>query len=114
MQMTNDETVMRYRQAKNRGEQIGILAELNACTEEEIIAALKAGGIDGRSIANGRRRKKSVKANTAAELLGQEKPDFTVLSARVAYLVEQRRAIDKEMQELRAAMQKLIDSMADA
>ena len=38
--MKNDEIVMRYRQAKHKGEQIKILAELNACTVDDILAVL--------------------------------------------------------------------------
>ena len=40
MDMKNDEIVMRYRQAKHKGEQIKILAELNACTVDDILAVL--------------------------------------------------------------------------
>jgi hypothetical protein len=48
MQMSNDEIVVRYRQAKNKGEQVTILAELNACPVERIIGILTANGFDNR------------------------------------------------------------------
>ena len=48
MQMANDEIVTRYRQAKKKGEQVEILADLNACPVERIIGILTAGGIDAR------------------------------------------------------------------
>lgn len=48
MQMTNDEIVMRYRQAKNEGDQVQILAELNNCPVERIIGILTSAGIDNR------------------------------------------------------------------
>ncbi len=45
MEMTNSEIVMRYRQAKKKTEQIGILAELNRCSNKEIVEILVDGGI---------------------------------------------------------------------
>ena len=115
MQMTNEEIIRDFQQAKRKREQITILAQLNACTEDQIYEILHAAGLNAKRPKHAAKAPvKPVKANTAAELLGQEKPDFTALSARVSYLVARRREIDKEMQELRAVMQGLIDSMADA
>ena len=115
MQMTNEEIIRDFQQAKRKREQITILAQLNACTEDQIYEILHAAGLNAkRPKHTAKAPAKPVKANTAAELLGQEKPDFTALSARVSYLVARRREIDKEMQELCAVMQELIDSMADA
>lgn len=49
MQMTNDEIVMRYKQAKVKGDQVQILAELNDCPVERIIGILTSAGIDNRN-----------------------------------------------------------------
>ena len=46
--MSNDEIVVRYRQAKDKGEQVKILAELNDCPVERIIGILTANGVDNR------------------------------------------------------------------
>lgn len=46
--MSNEEIVVRYRQAKNKGEQVKILAELNDCPVERIIGILTANGVDNR------------------------------------------------------------------
>ena len=46
--MTNDEIIMRYRQAKDKSEQVKILAELNDCLVERIIGILVASGEDNR------------------------------------------------------------------
>jgi len=46
--MTNDEIIMRYRQAKDKSEQVKILAELNDCPVERIIGILVASGEDNR------------------------------------------------------------------
>ena len=40
MDMAPDEIVVRYRQAKHKGEQIKILADLNACSIEDILKVL--------------------------------------------------------------------------
>ncbi len=47
--MSNEEICVRYRQAKNKGEQVKILAELNDCPVERIIGILTANGIDNRN-----------------------------------------------------------------
>ena len=46
--MSNDEIVVRYRQAKDKGNQVQILAELNACPVERVIGILTANGVDNR------------------------------------------------------------------
>ena len=46
--MSNEEICVRYRQAKNKGEQVQILAELNDCPIERIIGILVASGEDNR------------------------------------------------------------------
>lgn len=46
--MSNDEIVVRYKQAKNKGEQVKILAELNDCPVERIIGILTANRVDNR------------------------------------------------------------------
>lgn len=40
MDMTPDEIVVRYRQAKHKGEQLNILADLNACSVDDIVKVL--------------------------------------------------------------------------
>lgn len=45
MQMSNSEIVQSYKTAKKRGEQVRILAELNCCQKEDIIAVLEKNGI---------------------------------------------------------------------
>ena len=45
MDMSKDEIVVRYRQAKHKAEQIKILADLNACGVDDIIQVLTDSGI---------------------------------------------------------------------
>lgn len=47
--MANDEIVVRYKQAKDKGAQVKILADLNACPVERIIGILTSNGIDSRN-----------------------------------------------------------------
>lgn len=44
MVMSKDEIVVRYKQAKEPAKQIGILADLNCCTKEEIAEVLREAG----------------------------------------------------------------------
>ena len=44
MQLTDGEILASYRQAKHKAAQIKVLAELNCCEREDIIAILRAGG----------------------------------------------------------------------
>ena len=50
MDMTEDEIVVRYRQAKKKGEQIKILADLNACGVDVIKGILEEHGISRKEL----------------------------------------------------------------
>ena len=50
MQMSELEITNSYKEAKNKKSQIGVLADLNCCSKEEIISVLKKSGIDGRTL----------------------------------------------------------------
>ena len=49
MQMTKSEIVRSYREAASKRNQIGILADLNACPREDIEKILKEAGVLGSS-----------------------------------------------------------------
>lgn len=68
MQMSNEEIVRRYREAKDKGKQIGILADLNACDKKQIRDILVAGGISYRTLPRERKETK-----TAAKTTGTPK-----------------------------------------
>lgn len=59
MQMSNEEIVKSYREAKDKVKQLGILSELNACDEQKIKDILTEGGIDHRSFPRSKREKKA-------------------------------------------------------
>ena len=50
MDMSKDEIVVRYRQAKHKAEQIKILADLNACGVDDIIQVLTDSGMNLRGM----------------------------------------------------------------
>lgn len=65
MEMTKEEIVKSYREAKDKRSQLCILADLNVCKEEKIREILIAGGIDGRQLP--RRRKTVIEEQTPME-----------------------------------------------
>lgn len=76
MQMKNDEIVTRYKQAKDKGEQVKILAQLNACPVERIIGILVAAGIDNRNFNRLRAKlKKHISLSEEPEQLLEEEPE---------------------------------------
>lgn len=56
MHMNDDEIVVRYRQAKKKGEQIKILADLNACGVDDIINVLLEHGITRKQLGGAYRK----------------------------------------------------------
>lgn len=67
MQMSEAEIVRDYRQAKNKGHQVGILAELNLCPKEEIINILKSNGVSQAELPRQRKKKVSVPAEQSVD-----------------------------------------------
>ena len=64
MQMSVNEIVRSYREAKEPGKQITILAELNCCTREDIYNILKENGVDiNRRALNGGNSKSPMKSS---------------------------------------------------
>ena len=72
MQMTEGEIISSYRQAKEKGKQVTILAELNACTKGQIEDILTEAGY----LKNGKPRKGPVPKNAIKPVAGAkpEKP----------------------------------------
>lgn len=61
MEMSNEEIVRRYRQAKNKRQQVNILAQLNCCSKDEIIKVLKQEGITDKQLPRAERSDKGKK-----------------------------------------------------
>lgn len=113
--MTNDEIVMRYRQAKDKSEQVKILAELNACPVERIIGILVASGEDNRKFNHlrGQLKKEETqkeqvevhKEQSEAEQSKTEKVPKAVIAAVEDKITELRYMIDQNKDQVRSLLQ---------
>lgn len=130
MEMTNGEIVSSYKQAKHKAQQVGILAELNRCSNKQIIEILINGGIPLKSF----NRYKDVvpaKASKTDDLEAekyepeevQEEPApnntdkgiyelFAPLYNKVAELRSERERIDNELGALNMYLNRLEDQIA--
>lgn len=110
MQMTNEEICQSYQQAKHKAKQIQILAELNVCTKEEILAVLEAEGITvgHRTKGSLQQEHKPVKEKTEApenksvkkEVLSDWKTALKAIQARITELEQMRNSIENELNEI--------------
>lgn len=83
MQMQKGEIVRSFNEAKNRGEQVKILAELNCCSTEEIMNILKEAGIEvNNRIFNGGNFKTAI-SSKKPEAPKQEKKSVEVFKKPV-------------------------------
>lgn len=116
--MSNDEIVVRYKQAKNKGEQVKILAELNDCPVEQIIGILVASGIDHRCF-SGLRRKLNKEATSAAEevikaeKIPYKKPEIIPAPPKKITLADAMAAIRAELDEINRQQYELDMRKAD-
>ena len=93
MQMTNDEIVMRYKQAKSKGDQVQILAELNDCPVERIIGILVSAGIDNRNF-NRLRKKLRLKEEQAVNEAVEAVKEFDVALRKGEEIEEQAKVFE--------------------
>ncbi len=103
--MSNDEIVVRYRQAKNKGEQVKILAELNNCPVERIIGILTANGVDNRCFNHLRAKlkKQEEKAAKKFEKLREEHQEQLAIQAEAMKAMPPepgKAAVAEKMQEV--------------
>ena len=138
MQMTNEEIVVRYRQAKLKGVQVKILAELNDCPVEKIIGILVANGFDSRNF-NHLRKELRIKAENKQEekKIPYKKPEIikeppkkevepeepakepipvekaiAALYERVVELNNQKALIDEELADINVHLNRIEDFIA--
>ena len=71
LQMTVEEIVRSYREAKDKAAQVQILADLNVCSRETIRRALVEGGLDPRQLPRAPRKKPPT--YTKSECLKEQK-----------------------------------------
>lgn len=85
--MTDEEIVRNYREAKNKREQVKILADLNCMSREEIIQILKAGGIKQQELPRNRGEKTQKKT--------EEKPEIRTVAERLEEEEREKRKAGK-------------------
>ena len=125
MEMTNGEIVTSYRQAKHKAHQIGILAELNRCSNKKIREILIKGGIAPRSFSKNKaifvddadeaevieapaeqeHEVPETEAQTEPEPLTTKEPDrvdvmFDIISGKVQSLKAKRKIIQSELNDV--------------
>ncbi len=86
--MTDEEIVRNYREAKNKREQVKILADLNYMSREEIIQILKAGGIKQQELPRNRGEKTQKKT--------EEKPEIRTVAERLEEEEREKRKAGKD------------------
>lgn len=104
---------------KKKKEQIQILAQLNACSEDDIKAVLTEAGIDlsqndGRKMGP-RTRAGGQPRSRSAGILAALKEELAALDREAEILPEQIRALQQELDSLagkKDAVQSMIDTMA--
>lgn len=70
MDMTPDEIVVRYRQAKEKGKQLNILAQLNACSVDDIVNVLvEHGGYKLDRLSRSRGKAKLLKQEESTKII---------------------------------------------
>lgn len=65
MHMSDEEIIIRYKEAKDKRAQVNILADLNACDPDEIVGVLRRSGMDHRFLPRAPRKNKDKKEKKA-------------------------------------------------
>lgn len=131
MEMTNGEIVANYRQAKNKSEQVKILADLNTCPIEQIISILTSAGIDHRHFTGLRRQlnkefiesQKKNEQSERSEILQNTPlqnrsesadiaPALSAVVSRVAELIKRKRDIEDELADISVQLNRIDDIIA--
>ncbi len=114
MEMTNDEIVMMYREAKNKKQQIRILAELNCCSKDEILRILKEGNVKSTELPRQRAKKDEKESQMEIEAKQSEKKEEKkqhlpecVKEAIAKQMVEEQEAIDRYQTAIRGHEERL-------
>lgn len=103
MTMTEQEIVKDYREAKDKKTQIGILADLNTCSKQQIVEILKVGGVDHRELPRIRKRKEESASEEKKPFSLEEKEESEALDplVRQALLFYKKQLATEREEELR-------------
>lgn len=95
--MTESEIVRNYREAKNKREQVNILADLNCCSKEEITEILLNNGVSSQELPKKRKPRKKP----------EESSKHSAIDTVASVLAQRIKEIDKELQEHGAVVESL-------
>lgn len=114
MQMTESEIKANIMQAKDQKAQIGICAELNDCSAEQIKEILREQGVDLRSLKGNTdgRRSNGIKSTKTETPRSDVSGALTALTARVAELIKQKRDIEDELVAIDVQLNRIEDLIA--
>jgi hypothetical protein len=122
MDMSKDEIVVRYRQAKHKAEQIKILADLNACGVDDIIQVLTDSGINLRGMNKVRGKLSAIQDEPIPASVEDVQPipeepvedaEPTAIDNALDVIRNQIREIDASISVLNQRKQAIIDKLRD-
>lgn len=134
--MSDEEIIMRYREAKDKRAQVNILAELNACDPDEIVSILRMSGMDHRYLPRAPRKNKDKKEkkpkyfkqnNKQKEEKVMENAEFTkitpeevyedgsekavgALTVQIARVQQENEGLQKEIEDLKNKYNSALDA----
>ncbi len=115
MEMTAHEIVRSYKEAKDKKKQVGILAQLNLCTPEDIKKILVEGGINGRELPRGKRTQSPPPQppNEAKEPTAPSAHSAIIREALKAYKAQTENAMREEVRNHEETMAKFKNDIAE-
>lgn len=119
MQMTKDEILTSFKQAKNPTEQVRILADLNATDVPTIKRILLEGGVDIRKLPRERQKAAPAKPKEKAapsilQQLEKERERLQVRKVQIAEIVPRLQQEDASLDAKLAAVDKALEVLAVA
>lgn len=120
MTMTNGEILRDYRGAKDKKAQVKILAELNACSVQQIKEILISEGVDGRELPKSRKKSVAEKPELSAEgAVGGEEESLILRGLCCLFrqteqkIAEAEAEYQEKMKHYTELLQKLCDMIAE-
>lgn len=119
MQMTKDEILTSFKQAKNPADQVRILADLNATDVPTIKRILLEGGVDIRKLPRERQKAAPAKPKEKAapsilQQLEKERERLQVRKVQIAEIVPKLQQEDASLDAKLAAVDKALEVLAVA
>lgn len=112
MQMSEDEIRRNYKQAKNKKEQIGILADLNACSREKIADIVGEKNKAGRKVDFSEPELEKIKAEAPKQKKSRAKEDKILVELKKR-LGEANRVFEESSEIIRTESLKLEKAKRD-